>query len=445
MATNTTKLALSKPDGTDLVDIAVLNGNFDKIDAASGATICTSSTRPASPFNGQLIFETDTLNALVYRTSTTSWNIVGGSTVSSNPPAGAGNGNFWWDSDNGILYIYYNDGNSSQWVSVMPSQTTVDVSQNYIVNGGMDIWQRGTSFSLGIQAPYTADRWQAIRGGGVAGMTVSRQTAGLDGFQYSLRAQRDSGNTGTADLQVCYSMETVDSIPLAGKTVTLSFYARAGANYSSTGGALNVSLKRGTSTDANVRIGQFSGTATDIVTSNITLGSSWNRYSVTGTVPAGTTQIGMIFSSTSVGTAGANDWYEITGVQLERGVLATSFRRNGENIEAELAACQRYYYRFTQQTHVRVMGLATNWSGGEAVFTMATPVNMRIEPSSVSMSNVSSCLFLGNNTNYTGASLTSAYGTTNTISLVFALTQPVNLTTHVRPISGTIIEATAEL
>ena len=130
MATTTTKLALTKPDGTDLVDIAVLNANADKIDTASGAFICTSTTRPASPWNGQLIFETDTLNALVYRTSSTSWNIVGGSTVSENPPANAGNGNFWWDSDNGKLYIYYNDGNTAQWVSANSNTSGVPIVGN---------------------------------------------------------------------------------------------------------------------------------------------------------------------------------------------------------------------------------------------------------------------------------------------------------------------------
>ncbi len=64
MGTNTARLALFKPDGNpttgDDVDVDDLNDNSDKIDAAAGFTICTSSTRPASPWDGQPIYETDT-------------------------------------------------------------------------------------------------------------------------------------------------------------------------------------------------------------------------------------------------------------------------------------------------------------------------------------------------------------------------------------------------
>ena len=40
-------------------------------------------------------------------------------TVGDSPPIGVGatnNGELWWESDTGDLYVYYNDGNSSQWV-----------------------------------------------------------------------------------------------------------------------------------------------------------------------------------------------------------------------------------------------------------------------------------------------------------------------------------------
>lgn len=76
MATNTTKLGLIKPDYVDVVDIADLNTNMDDIDAAVGSTIVTSTTRPSTPFAGQVIFETDTELSFVWDGST--WKPSGG-------------------------------------------------------------------------------------------------------------------------------------------------------------------------------------------------------------------------------------------------------------------------------------------------------------------------------------------------------------------------------
>lgn len=76
MATTTTRLSLTKPDYTDNVDIADINSNMDDIDAAVGASVVTSGTRPASPFTGQVIFETDTSSSYVYDGST--WQSLGG-------------------------------------------------------------------------------------------------------------------------------------------------------------------------------------------------------------------------------------------------------------------------------------------------------------------------------------------------------------------------------
>lgn len=81
MATSTSKLGLVKPDGTDDVDIAVLNANADKIDAASGLTVCTSGTRPSVPFTGQLIYETDTDKILVFAEGNWQENRVGTSAL----------------------------------------------------------------------------------------------------------------------------------------------------------------------------------------------------------------------------------------------------------------------------------------------------------------------------------------------------------------------------
>lgn len=71
MSTTTTNLGLVKPDPQELYDIAVHNGNSDKIDVAYGVTFCTSSTRPSTPVVKQHIFETDTTRG--YGWNGTSW------------------------------------------------------------------------------------------------------------------------------------------------------------------------------------------------------------------------------------------------------------------------------------------------------------------------------------------------------------------------------------
>jgi hypothetical protein len=70
MATTTTRLALTKPAGSENIDVTILNANADKIDAVAGFTPVTSGTRPAAPFSGQAIRETDTGNTYVHNGGT---------------------------------------------------------------------------------------------------------------------------------------------------------------------------------------------------------------------------------------------------------------------------------------------------------------------------------------------------------------------------------------
>jgi hypothetical protein len=210
---------------------------------------------------------------------------------------------------------------------------------NAIINGAFDIWQRGTSFSNPTNTTsFTADRFFHYRGSLVTGITTSRQDAGLAGFRYCARVQRASGNTGVQELNLIYNTtETSQAVALAGKAVTFSFYARAGANYS---GTFFANLVSGTGIDQNPL--SFTGSST-VASGTQSLSSSWQRFSLTGTMPSNSTEFYSIFTYTPTGTAGANDFFEVTGLQLEEGAVATPFKRNAPNIQAELAACQRYY------------------------------------------------------------------------------------------------------
>lgn len=265
--------------------------------------------------------------------------------------------------------------------------TAAGYENNAVINSAFQIWQRGTSFANPNNG-YTADRWlgSAATAGTITRQTTS-DTTNLPFIQYCLRYQRTAASTSTSALNINQSMETVNSIPLAGKAVVLSFYARAGANYSAASNGLNVQLLSGTGTDQNGYLTVYTGNAAAI-TQTATLTTTWQRFTYTGTLPSTATEIAITMGYTPVGTAGAADYYEITGVQLEVGSTATAFHTNSPTIEAELSACQRYYYRLTAPTLYASMGMGLAFSTSGALFQIPLPTQMRVAPTSLDFSTV---------------------------------------------------------
>jgi hypothetical protein len=283
--------------------------------------------------------------------------------------------------------------------------------KNGIINGGFDIWQRGTSVATSGTSVknYTADQWNLYRGALAAGATVTRQdtndTTNLPNIQYCARVQRNSGNTGTERIGFEYTLETINSIPFVGKTVTFSFYARKGADYSSASSILPFTLVQGTGTDQSVANAGFTG-ATAVAAGNATLTTTWQRFTATGTVATTTKEIGISFVNTPVGTAGAADFYEITGVQVEQGSVATPFARAGGSIGGELALCQRYYFRSSSSASNLYAYMAPAGSSSSTTSTgivSVFPVPMRTIPTSVDFANLA---LTDNATNFAVSTLT---------------------------------------
>jgi hypothetical protein len=258
-------------------------------------------------------------------------------------------------------------------------------ASNPVLNSAMQVWQRGTSISLSASsgAIFTADRWTFATNASQAS-TVSRQVTGdttnLPNIQYCARVQRNSGQTGTGTMHFVQSFESVNSIPFAGKTVTMSFYARKGANYSPTSNALIVYLMGGTGTDQN-RGGGTAYTGETYIVNNqtATLTATWQRFTYTGTVGATVTEMAPYFDIVPTGTAGVDDYFEITGVQIDIGSVALPFRTYAATIQGELAACQRYYWRAipgTLSTFCTLNGFST----ANAYGVITYPMTMRTAP-----------------------------------------------------------------
>jgi hypothetical protein len=140
---------------------------------------------------------------------------------------------------------------------------------------------------------------------------------------------------------------------------------------------------------------------------------------LTGTLPANTNEITTRFNYTPVGTAGADDWFEVTGVQLEAGSVATPFRRNANSIQGELAACQRYYYRITAdaaQTS-NFFGYGHAVSTTSAIIALKNPVDMRVAPTAL---EVGSLVLSDVTANYLITSISLASTMSNTHTAVFS-------------------------
>ena len=299
--------------------------------------------------------------------------------------------------------------------------------RNVLINGDFKVWQRGTTKAMATASGtgFIADRWTAARAGYAAGGTVSRQTASLDGFQYCSRVQRDSGNTSTAVVYYFQTLESVTSIPLANKPVVYSFYIRAGANFS---GSIVAKLYSGTATDQiNYPDSAITGSAT-VITSTLSLTTSWQRVTLFGNVGATATQLFAGFEWTPSGTAGAADYFDITGVQLEQNYQATPFEQRP--IGVELALCQRYFQRWNFGSNWFALGqvYATN----NAWIPMQIPTTMRVAPTGATISGTTYAIDQGG----VGRGITLAFGSATPQFLQLTGSGSFNLTNYTVSLIG---------
>ena len=106
----------------------------DTLEAASGVVTMAPDGAPSAALaNGAIAV--DTTNDTFYFRSSGSWQEVSGGgaslTVSDTPPSSPEAGNLWFESDTGNTLVYYTDANTSQWVELGQS---VDSSHEFYVN-----------------------------------------------------------------------------------------------------------------------------------------------------------------------------------------------------------------------------------------------------------------------------------------------------------------------
>lgn len=220
--------------------------------------------------------------------------------------------------------------------------TPVSAFKNRIINGPCQIFQRGANLSTNNSVGYYVDRFWGFSEPGLVATYSQVSSTGLTGFPFALRMQRNAGNTSTNNLYTGQIVESNNLQDLQGQAVSISFYARAGANFSASGSTLRVWLRTGTVADQGVvqLINGWTGASDQSTT--FTLTTSWQLFTITTfTVPSNCQELTVFFSYAATGTAGASDFVDITGIQLEKGPAATSFDTRPYGLE--LLLCQRYY------------------------------------------------------------------------------------------------------
>ncbi|MFJ4250690.1 carbohydrate-binding protein CenC [Pseudomonas sp. NPDC089741] len=206
--------------------------------------------------------------------------------------------------------------------------------KNLLINGGFDIWQRGTTNPGPNIGGYVADRFRCDWNSNAA-VAISRQsfvpgqTEVAGEPAYFLRWQQTTAGVGATEHKISQAIESVRS--LAGKTATVTFWARSDAPR-----ALQVTA------------GQYFGVSGSEpvvkVVDVFQLNTAWTKYSATFQVPViagkmlGVNNFLRLAFDLPLNVLQTVD---LAQVQLEEGPVSTPFEYRPP--AEELMLCLRYF------------------------------------------------------------------------------------------------------
>lgn len=266
---------------------------------------------------------------------------------------------------------------------------------NYLINGGFEINQRGVA-SVNTDSAFAVDNWQCKVTGSVHTLSQQPFTIGQTSVpgepKYFLRSVVTSSAGNGNGAWIKHAFEGVRTV--AGKTVTLSFYAQT------TTAPKPISIEFGQNFGTG---GSPSETVNRISITKLTISTSWTKYTVTVSIPS--------ISGKTLGTAN-NDFtffilwldagsdlnartdslgqqsgtFEFANVKLEAGTVATPFRV--PTYAEELQKCQRYLLPVGTKTGVyEVIATGMAYSATQVYLVYPFKVQMRAAPTLVAPSN----------------------------------------------------------
>jgi hypothetical protein len=248
------------------------------------------------------------------------------------------------------------------------------VNRNVIINGAMNVAQRGTS-STGIGASsgyFACDRWKITAANTAGRLTMTQDSSAPDGFANSVKLDCTTADTSIAAGELLILEQRIEGQNLqtfkkgtsSALPMTISFYVKGNASATYAVQLLDKDNDRtfaktfSVTTDWSRVSLTFAGDTTGAFTDDNGESLRLNIWLHAGSTYSGGTQTtGWVAESgnldnLAVGTTSFFDstsrTFFITGVQLEVGQNPTEFEH--EPVERTLAKCQRYYQRWQANT-----------------------------------------------------------------------------------------------
>ena len=294
--------------------------------------------------------------------------------------------------------------------------TQIGGRRNLIINGAMQVAQRGTSNTAGGDGYFTVDRMYYYNAGidndvtKAQGDVASGTSPYSEGFRKSFKLTNgnQSSGAGTSDeIIIRQNLEAQD-------------LANSGWNYTSSSSFITLSywIKSSVAQNFYVNLQTYDGTAQNYVTETGSLtADTWTK--IVKTIPGNSNlqfdndvNKGMhiqwnVFRGTSVtGTRPLNAWaayssstrvpdmtstwyttnnatFEITGVQLEVGSQATAFEHRSFGEEALL--CKRYYQQIVGNSDLVMFGSGRASGTSTALVATQLAVPLRASPTIASL------------------------------------------------------------
>lgn len=263
------------------------------------------------------------------------------STVDPSAVATSANaGSLLLNTTTGNLYRKTDNGSTTNWILMISSSAlSAPLSKNYVINGDFNIWQRGGTRNVTSGTSfYEADRFLTYVTSGNT-VTIDQTTFALG--QTDVPDEPSFYHRATAVASsVAGTRHVIESVKtLAGKTVTLSFYAKAATSQ--------------TITAQMVQNFGLSGSGEVISASqNASLTTAWQKFTLTFVLPSISGKIISGFDSLQIlftYPAGAAFVVDIAHIMLNEGSSAAPWQHasggSSCNLEKELAMCLRYYWR----------------------------------------------------------------------------------------------------